>query len=116
MSVSVYVIDNGSNVFKSVCACYVMHISSIRTRRVAVLGVCSTCVHLYVCKRGCVCVCVCVCVCERERERERERGHTASISAVGRPSPNRRVPTWRIGERPPDMRVSCNISRACPDE
>ena len=44
------------------------------------------------------------------------RVRTASTSAVGRPSPTRRVPTWRIGERPPDMRVSCDISRACPDE
>ena len=44
------------------------------------------------------------------------RVRTASTSAVGRPSPTRRVPTWRIGERPPDMRVSCDTSRACPDE
>ena len=32
---------------------------------------------------------------------------------VGRPSPTRRVPGWRIGERPSDMEVSCEISQVC---
>ena len=35
------------------------------------------------------------------------------LSCLGRPSPTRRVPWWRIGVRPSVMEVSCEISQVC---